>query len=261
MLPGQTPPAKPETTCDVDADGEVPDHLAAFNVLAQESKYRHLHQVSGWVDMDNKNVWDDYVADTMAGKLRSGDRVFEAGCGVLAFLQACLDIQNDLVLGGVDGAPRTIRLIKEKLVHESFRDNFFVGMLPHAMLKVPSDSWDVVVCNSVFQYFGSDEDAVASVWEMIRVAKRWVIIADVCDKLWETKTNDLKNSMEWTKGVPHYRCYSQDFWDQFAASGEHLVSRRHVNVKEYVRRKERYVVYIEKNAEVIQSGTKRHLDE
>lgn len=59
-------------------------------------------------------------------------------------------------------------------VESEFAENFFVGMLPDAMTKVADDSWDVVVCNSVFQYLATEEQAKQAVTEMIRVAKRWV---------------------------------------------------------------------------------------
>ena len=59
-------------------------------------------------------------------------------------------------------------------VEPEFAVNFFVGMLPDALGKIPADSWDVVVCNSVFQYLATEEQARTAVMEMIRIAKRWV---------------------------------------------------------------------------------------
>ena len=47
-------------------------------------------------------------------------------------------------------------------------------MLPECLELVPDNSWDVVVCNSVFQYLHSYEQAQSAVEGMIRVAKRWV---------------------------------------------------------------------------------------
>mmetsp|Transcript_13402 Transcript_13402/g.33568 ORF Transcript_13402/g.33568 Transcript_13402/m.33568 type:complete len:373 (+) Transcript_13402:31-1149(+) len=237
-------PAEPKPA---QAPGELPAEVQAFNILASEAKFRHLHQVAGWVDLKDKSVWDNYVKDVMNGKVKPNDRIFEAGCGVLAFLTACLDLQPGLELGGVDGAPRTIELVKSKLVDRKWRENFFVGMLPDCMSKVQDDSWDVVVCNSVFQYMGNHDQAEQSVWEMLRVAKRWVIIADVCDSAFHSRILERQQSLQWAKDLQAYRAYSKEWWERFAESGDHLVSIRHVESSGYERRGERYVVYIEKN--------------
>lgn len=232
---------------------------AAFNVLAKESKFRHLHQAAGWVDMNDRQVWDDYVKDVMAGKLRAGDRLFEAGCGVLAFLRACEGLAENLVIGGMDGAGQTVKTVQETLVALEFRQNFFVGLLPDALKRVPDDSWDAVVCNSVFQYLGDEEQAKRSVHEMVRVAKRWVIIADICDRKFHRQTNERVRGLGWTKSsqAPEYRNHPKSWWeDEFEGFG-HLVSIRHMETASYVRRTERYVVYIEKGAgEDTRSGPK-----
>lgn len=122
LLPGQKPMKKVDSGLPTEAVGEHQDHAnkvaQAFNVLANESKFRHLHQVAGWVDLADRSVWDAYVMDVMDGKLRAGDRLFEAGCGVLAFLRSAQECSgmSGLVLGGVDGAKNTIKLVKEELV-------------------------------------------------------------------------------------------------------------------------------------------------
>ena len=150
--------------------------FCVFLLTAAESRFRHLHQVAGWIDIDNKSVWDRYVKDTVNGKIQPGDTVFEAGCGVLAFLTACMEQVPNLTIGGVDGAKKTIELNKTR-VEDRLKENFFVGMLPHALDQVSKQSWDVVLCNSVFQYLPSEEDAATTIRHMLRMAKKWVIIA------------------------------------------------------------------------------------
>ncbi|KAF4667640.1 hypothetical protein FOZ61_008029 [Perkinsus olseni] len=218
----------------------------AFDVLASESRFNHLHQVAGWVDLDDKEVWDRYVRDVLDGCVQSGDRVFEAGCGVLAFLSAALAFMPDITIGGCDGAPRTVRLVKKELAPQQFKDNFFVGMLPDCLNGVADESWDVLICNSVFQYFASHDQALETVNEMLRVAKKWVIIADICSTKYKHLVEGAVRTMQWTKDLPQYRTYEKSWWDRFDDQG-HLVSIRHVRVKEYARRQQRYVVYIEKN--------------
>lgn len=122
LLPGQKPMKKEKKEEDASKDEHANKVAAAFNVLANESKFRHLHQVAGWVDLSDKSIWDAYVLDVMDNKLKSGDRLFEAGCGVLAFLKSAQECcgKSGLVLGGVDGARQTIKLVQEELVRGSF---------------------------------------------------------------------------------------------------------------------------------------------
>lgn len=69
---------------------------------------------------------------------------------------------------------KTIELVQTELAPPECRDNFFVGMLPESMDQIPDNSWDVVCCNSVYQYI-VDKDAAKKATEgMIRVAKKWV---------------------------------------------------------------------------------------
>jgi len=224
----------------------------AFDVLAREAKFRHLHQIAGWVDLTEKQIWDDYVQDTVQGKVRPGDRVFEAGCGVLAFLRAIEEGVGlgKITIGGVDGAKKTIELVQNQLAPPEDRENFSVGLLPDCLGTMAADSWDVVVCNSVFQYINTKEQAKLAVDLMVRMARRWVIIADVLDDRHSEKSNARIKEMSWTQGVPDYRCYSKAWWSENFDSDENLVSIRHVDCPKYARRKERYVVYIEKNAKV-----------
>lgn len=253
LLPGQKPLSKIPSAKDVAHPlGDQLEHASAvsqaFDVLAKESDYLHLHQVAGWVDMTDKSVWDDYVADVISGKVKPGMSVFEAGCGVLAFLRAVQEQTADIQIGGMDGAPATIQLIKDKLEPDN-ADSFYSGFMPGALAKVEDESFDVVVCNSVFQYLASDEDAKKSVEGMLRIAKKWVIIADVCNKRCEEETLAVQQGMDWCEALPEYKSYWKSWWeDNFERSGEHLVSIRHVETPFYKRRTQRYVVYIEKNA-------------
>ncbi|CAD7954749.1 unnamed protein product [Amoebophrya sp. A25] len=227
---------------------------AAFDALAREAKFRHLHQMSGWVDLTDKQIWDDYVRDTVNGKVLPGDRVFEAGCGVLAFLRSLQETMplesRKLTLGGVDGAPKTVELVRNELAAPEDKDNFYVGLVPDCLQSVPDNSWDVVVCNSVFQYINDKELAKKAVEQMIRIAKRWVIIADVLDAKYHDVSNARIKHLGWTKDVPEYRSYDKVWWEENFDAGENLVSIRHVECQYYARRKERYVVYIEKNAPI-----------
>jgi len=236
--------------------------LEVFNVLVDESRYRHLHQLAGWVDIDEAEPWNDYVADVMDGLVEDGDMVFEAGCGVLAFLTTVGATVKLGGMGGMDGAARTIQLVKDKLVEPSQRENFYVGLLPYGLSPVKDASWDVVFCNSVMQYIPSEEHCRTTVHHMLRITKRWVIIADICDATHEDRARAHRkrlqesNAAEGKKAdddaMVDYKCYHKSWWLQFESLG-HLVTVRHVRVKSYTRRSERYCVYIEKNAGIVTS--------
>ncbi|EER11609.1 hypothetical protein Pmar_PMAR009823 [Perkinsus marinus ATCC 50983] len=131
-----------------------------------------------------------------------------------------LDAVPDITIGGCDGAPRTVRLVKKELAPREFRDNFFVGMLSHHN-------------SATFfsRYFASHDQALETVNEMLRVAKKWVIIADVCCEKYRHLIEGAVRTMDWTKNLPQYRTYEKTWWDQFDDQG-HLVSIRHVRVKE-----------------------------
>ena len=55
---------------------------------------------TGWKDLDDPTVWHLYVKDTIGTNVRSGDRVFECGCGVGAFLSCVQSIVHGLQLSG-----------------------------------------------------------------------------------------------------------------------------------------------------------------
>eukprot|EP01135_Chromosphaera_perkinsii_P002195 Nk52_evm3s219 gene=Nk52_evmTU3s219 len=219
-----------------------------FDILADENRYLHLHQRAGWEDLEDQSVWDAYVLDVVNNKLSKGDRVYEAGCGVLAFLHSLVSQHKsmNIEIGGMDGAPRTIRFLKEKMVCDEMKENFTVGLLPKGLDGIKDASWDCVVCNSVFQYIPTPEEAYDTVIGMIRISKKWVIIADICDELFEERTSKRIKQMDQYKDyLPNFQFFDKKWWLQFQDEN-HLVSLRHVDVPGYKRRTERYCVYIEK---------------
>ena len=111
------------------------------------------------------SVWNNYVADVINGNIKEGDSVFEAGCGVLAFLTPIYQMNNSNIrMGGVDGASKLIELVKNDVLPklmansplnnqdgpESIKENFSVGLVPDCLYQVPDNHWNAVVCNSVF---------------------------------------------------------------------------------------------------------------
>ena len=79
-----------------------------------------------------------------------------------------------------------------------------------------------------------------------------VIIADICDHKFHDITQKhrmaLSNAAD---DLPEYRSYRKSWWEEEFEGQGHLVSIKHVTVPQYIRRTERYVVYIEKNAPTV----------
>ena len=69
---------------------------------------------------------------------------------------------------------------------------------------------------------------------------------------WHDITQRHRKSLaDASDSLPEYRSYKKSWWEENFEGFGHLVSIRHVQVPQYIRRTERYVVYIEKNAPTI----------
>ncbi|CEM23797.1 unnamed protein product [Vitrella brassicaformis CCMP3155] len=216
-----------------------------FGRMAQEGEFDHLHQMAGWKDLDDPTVWHLYVKDTIGStNIRSGDRVFECGCGVGAFLSCVQSIVHGLQLSGVDASQSCIERARVNIAD----GHFMVGLLPEATKEMQEGSYDAVVCNSVFQYLPSLDVAETVVNEMLRLSARSVIIADVCDTEYEALTTRRMKEVwgdKYGHSLPAYLHIGEEWWGRFAAKCEAITFHR-VNVEAYARRKERYVVTMTK---------------
>jgi len=106
---------------------------------------------------------------------RPGQRVFESGCGVGAFLQALQVLygttQQPLVLSGVDFSQKALAVAKTTLS----QDPSIGSRLHHSAVQklwgVPPGSFDVVVSFSVFGYLPDEAAVLEAANEMLRVVK------------------------------------------------------------------------------------------
>ncbi|MHB1593854.1 MAG: class I SAM-dependent methyltransferase [Streptosporangiaceae bacterium] len=118
--------------------------------------------------------WRDHAA-RWAGILgvRSGDVVYEVGCGAGAFL-ACFR-EMGCAVGGLDVSGAMIRLARRAIPDGDFRVSEATGLDGVGIA-------DVVVANGSFLYFPSLEYAHQVTTAMVRAARRAVAILDLPDE-------------------------------------------------------------------------------
>ena len=224
--------------------------IDVFNNLVTNNKYKHLHQTAGWKDISDPLIWESYVIDVLDGVVKERNKIFEAGCGPLAFLSIVKKNFKDVEIFGIDESVEAIRKTKTELVDNEEKDNFSVGSIPQDLNKFPDDNFNVTLSNSVFQYLETYKIAYKSVIALLIITKcnGSVIIADVCDiEMKDTTEERLKKLWEGygTSDRPSFLYFSKNWFNQFKNKNTR-VKIRNVNVEGYERRKERFVVYIEK---------------
>ncbi len=217
-----------------------------FNEML-DSDFEHLHQISGWKDIETVEAWDEVTLDIVKGYIKDGDSIFESGCGVLAFLNSVKRLYPNVTIHGLDAGEALIAKIKSMLPPEE-AECFFVGPIPHGLKHFPDNHFDVMLANGVTQFISKTE-AETWVHEMLRITKpnRNIIISSVCDVV-NKEENDQKLRKSWETygeedGLPIHSYYPKDWWNRFE-SDTHRITIKHVTLEHYWRRNFRYNVYI-----------------
>jgi SAM-dependent methyltransferase len=247
--------------------------IAMFDKMASDSieTCAQPHMVSGWTDICEEAQWDAFVADIFSVPMLhdhvsncASVRVFEVGCGVLAFLLAARRLYSNLRLAGMDAAASAVKCVQER--SESIdvdSDKFFVGLAPHDVKRVASGSHELIVANSVFQYLDDCETARLTVLEMLRICKPGgvALVADVLDIDSIAKTNKLVRSLSW---FPHaieesdsdgddddqsmYLHFERDWFTRNFANRCSVIEFHQVQDESYHRRRhDRFNVYMKLN--------------
>jgi len=227
-----------------------------FNDLAKSSDPMMMHQISGWGDIEQQKVWDGFVNDILDGIAVGGvtlpeeGKIFEGGCGVLAFMSIFARRYPKWQLHGVDGSTAAIKRLPE-LNPTVDASNFKAGYVPEALADLPSDTYDVTACNSVLQYVAVDH-SYTTMKELLRMTKPGglCIIGDLVDVA-HKETNEPAMEEHWSKqgygtGVPKFSYFCpQELKDTFEPLGKVWIDK--VKEEGYWRRAQRFNLYIQKN--------------
>ena len=241
-----------------------------------------LHQSTNGYDFYDQVTWNKYVSQVMIDipsralgprvGLHTGDSVFEAGCGGGRFLEACaMCTSTPLLVGGVDGSNECVHLAWEVIAEDAAAakvldsrpkfdprsgDHVSLGVFPSALEGVPTDSWDMVVSNGCSIFLG-EEDNERTTREMLRIARRLVVISDVvdADRVGEAVGWPLKPYGAGQQTETHaFLSYPTGWWQQRFGDEHRVHIAKHEDVfalslPEYNAHYDqalRYVVYIEK---------------
>ena len=187
--------------------------FASLSAARREGREEHLHQTAGWYDIEDAEVWRDYVLDAVGARLAPGQRVFEAGCGVLAFLEVLHSAQPGLSLAGVDGSAESIELVHREVAPRLGidPDAFRVGRLPQALLQEAPEQYELTVCNSVLQYLSNEHawQVIESLWNMTRPGGA-LVLADLCDSAY--RENGRREARGVLEGLRHGAAELHVFW-------------------------------------------------
>lgn len=125
---------------------------------------------AGQVDVDN---WSNYIQDISKQiYLKDTDTIFEIGCGAGAFIYPFF--LKGHTVGGTDYSKIMVNLAKEIMPGMAFESK-------DAVQFETSCKYDIVLSNSVFQYFDSFEYAKKVIRKMVSTSKRMVVILDIND--------------------------------------------------------------------------------
>jgi len=136
-----------------------------------------LHHIDGFDLLDVKQ-WNRMVYQiTKPIGIKSGDLIFECGCGAGAFLLSILKYYPDIKVSGIDYSESLLEIARKSLNG----DFYYADMTNIDFVK--SNKYDHVVSFSTFHYLSSEESVRKAVREMVRITKVGgsVFIGEVSD--------------------------------------------------------------------------------
>jgi trans-aconitate methyltransferase len=156
--------------------------------LTQESSaLRTLIKMNGFdggAGAISENSWRKYVNNIYKiATIQHGDTIFEIGCGCGAFLYCFHELGH--VVSGIDYSQSLIE------ASQKFIPNMTFKVLEASEIDT-NDKYDIILSNSVFQYFPNLEYSKRVLLKMIKKSKRIVLILDVPDFLRRVESENLR---------------------------------------------------------------------
>lgn len=104
--------------------------------------------------------------------------IFEVGCGTGALFKPYIDEQGERIVGGIDIDPRNIEAAVK--IYPKYADNFVLHDINREPWPVESKSYDIVFSIGTLIML---PDPFPAMREMIRIAKKAIIVAEYHDPL------------------------------------------------------------------------------
>ncbi|KAJ5080749.1 arsenite methyltransferase [Anaeramoeba ignava] len=231
-----------------------------YSKMLENEEFQHLHQKSGWFDISEVEDWEEYVLDVIKDKMKDNSRVFEVGCGCLAFLTVIKKNYKNITVGGIDGMKENEIFIKSNpLISENEYQNFHNGIVPNSLEKLIEDhkdyinNWDIILSNSMFQYLSSHEDAERTIRLMLKMSSDngVIILSDIMDSDFEDETEPILQNywgQNYKKSLQKYLYFPQDWWKRFTLDSNIDLEIKRVQTEKYHRKRQRYCVYLMKKS-------------
>lgn len=127
-----------------------------------------LQYFSQWTYWNSKD-WArhiEYGLKYLKPPLKDGDHVFEAGCGVGAYLKVVKELYPNVSLSGIDLVPEAIEIANKVLP-----GNFYVGNVIK-LKKEKNNTYDYTASNGVIGYLNNLTEAYQMVQELVRITKK-----------------------------------------------------------------------------------------
>ncbi|MFD1992652.1 class I SAM-dependent methyltransferase [Paenibacillus nicotianae] len=214
---------------------------------AEKQDLQFLIEADGFNSGAGKIAAPDWLAYssyvTQLAQISSNDSIYEIGCGSGAFLYPFY--QQGHAVGGIDYSANLIEIANMVMPTMNFD-------VQEALQLDVSDSYDVVIANSVFQYFPSLTYATEVIERMYEKANKKVILLDLNDIAFEEEALAIRKGAlsegeyeEKYKGLDHL-FYDRNFVEQLMQGKQASVQSSDQQIQNYGNNKFRFNVVIEK---------------
>jgi len=156
----------------------------------------------------SQDDWLSYIDDvsSVLGIVKRETSIYEVGCGSGAFLYPFYK-QNHRV-GGVDYSEKLLKIAINHMPNSDFT-------LSEAISINTSSSYDIVISNSVFHYFPTQEYAKNVILKMLQKARKSVAILDLNDNAKKEMAEQLRQStMSKEEYLKKYANLNQLYYDK-----------------------------------------------
>tara|TARA_B100001250_G_C19813324_1_gene796900 strand:- start:3719 stop:4396 length:678 start_codon:yes stop_codon:yes gene_type:complete len=159
----------------------------------------------------NKEDWLNYFKLIYKkSNINKLDSIYEIGCGAGAFLKIFYDLDHEV--SGSDYSKNLLKVIKEIMPNAFFKNE-------HANKINTEKKYDIVLANSVFQYFPNYSYADKVLDNMLNKCKKKILILDINDYSKKNEMIFLKKEIQPGKINKKYikhQFYDKNYFEKIA---------------------------------------------